>query len=57
MTTVTDITTHPLKRWQDVDALIHYAQTAGCGTLVTDRIWDELVMLRERVEELGGYSD
>ena len=55
--TLTDITTHPIKRWQDVDALIHHAQTEGAGTIITDRIWDEIVRLHQRIEELGGYGD
>jgi hypothetical protein len=59
MLTIQEIESHPLKRWQDVDALIAHAEhngSDGSGYVITERIWQELVRLHQRIEELGGYG-
>lgn len=52
--TLTDIITHPIKSYSDLDALIMYAEHNGGGGVVCDRIWNEIVTLHQRIEEMGG---
>jgi hypothetical protein len=55
---MTGIFDHPLDSREDVDDLVFYVTNYPHRMDSVSRIvWDELSRLRERIAELGGYSD